>query len=108
MNAVEMQGMEQTESVFRELFDRIRAGRDGGFSVPPGVIAQGAELLLQCGGLLIPHGKARAQRVRKHQHWQSRRAFQQVMNARVWQFDVGHDAYSSPAGILPRLAVARQ
>src|SRR6266436_743541 len=104
MDVVQVQCIQQCDDIFPELFDRVRARRERGLSVASRVIAQDTELLSKLGKLGVPHGIIRAERIRKHQHGCSTLTFQRVMNSRFSGLKDGHGDYSSPAGILPRLA----
>src|SRR5882762_5589259 len=104
MDAAEVQCIQQGDDIFCELLDRVRSRRDRGLSVASGVIAQDPKLLSNLGNLWIPHGIIGAKRIREHQHGCSTLTFQRVMNSCFSRLNDGHRAYSSPAGILPRLA----
>src|ERR1700694_6283055 len=104
MHAVQVQCIEQCNDILPELLDRVGARRDRGLSMTSRVIAQHAEFFSKLGNLRIPHGIIRAKRIREHQHRCSTLTFQRVMNSSFPGLNDGHRVYSSPAGILARLA----
>jgi hypothetical protein len=104
METCELQEIGEGENVFGELLDGIGAGRDGRFSVPARIGPENAEGLEKFRHLRIPHGKVRAERIRKDESGLCGLAFEGVVNLRAIRFHEGH-GIASPTGIL---ALARR
>src|SRR6266849_2970299 len=105
MDAVQIQGIQECNDIFPELLNRVGARRERGLSVTSRVIAQDPELLSKLRNLRVPHGIIRAKSIGEQKCGCSTLTFQRVMNSGISRLNDGHRAYSSPAGILPLLAV---